>query len=151
MCNLTVAVAVELLELSARLVAFIVTVAGFGTRAGAVYNPLEEIIPTVLLPPATSFTLQVTAVLPVPVTLALNCCVAPTVKLAVVGAIVIETLGGGGAGCVLLPPPHELRVPAPTSKTIKERKRILPCSGEQKCCFNRGHTLEILDDLPGWF
>lgn len=43
------------------VVAAIVIVLGFGIAAGGVYTPVAEIVPTVLLPPATEFTLQVTA------------------------------------------------------------------------------------------
>src|SRR3981081_2319380 len=50
-----------------------VTVAGLGTAEGAVYSPEVEIVPTVELPPVTPFTCQVTAVLEVPVTVAVNC------------------------------------------------------------------------------
>jgi len=53
-----------------------VTVAGLGTAEGAVYSPEVEIIPTVEFPPATPFTCQLTAVLEVPETVAVNCCVA---------------------------------------------------------------------------
>jgi hypothetical protein len=52
-----------------------VTVAGLGTAEGAVYSPEEVIVPTVEFPPVTPFTCQVTAVLEVPVTVAVNCCV----------------------------------------------------------------------------
>ena len=45
---------------SAVLVAVIETAAGLGTVVGAVYRPDAEIMPTVLLPPATLFTDQVT-------------------------------------------------------------------------------------------
>ena len=53
---------------SAALVARIVTVAGFGKIAGAMYLPVESIVPTVAEPPLTSFTDQVTAVFVVPET-----------------------------------------------------------------------------------
>jgi len=49
-------------------VAVTVTVAGFGTFAGAVYNPVGEIVPFAA-PPITA---QVTAVSDVPVTVAVN-------------------------------------------------------------------------------
>ena len=49
-----------------------------GAVAGAVYNPEEEIVPTVKFPPAMPFTVQVTAVFDVPVTVALNCWAAPS-------------------------------------------------------------------------
>jgi hypothetical protein len=70
---------------SATLVAIIVTVAGTGTVAGAVYRPPTVTVPTVALPPATPFTVHVTAVLAVPVTVAVNCCDAPVTKVALVG------------------------------------------------------------------
>jgi hypothetical protein len=60
--------------------------------AGAVYNPTVETVPTVVLPPDTPSTDHVTAVLVVPVTVAVNCCVAFTAMLAVVGLIVIPTV-----------------------------------------------------------
>jgi hypothetical protein len=43
------------------------------------------IVPTVLLPPWTPLTSHATAVFVVPVTLALNCCVAPVCRLELVG------------------------------------------------------------------
>jgi hypothetical protein len=57
----------DLLE-SARLTALTVTVPEAGTMKGAVYRPEAEIVPTVVFPPSTSFTNQVTAEskLPVP-------------------------------------------------------------------------------------
>jgi predicted anti-sigma-YlaC factor YlaD len=59
----TVTVAEADLLVSACEMAVTVTVAGFGTAVGAVYRPAVEIVPTVLLPPATPFTCHVTAVL----------------------------------------------------------------------------------------
>jgi hypothetical protein len=53
-----------------------VSVAGLGSEEGAVYSPAVEIVPTVAFPPVVPFTCQVTAVLEVPVTVAVNCCVA---------------------------------------------------------------------------
>jgi len=58
----TVTRAAALLVGSPALVAVTVTLAGEGTAAGAVYSPLEETVPAVEFPPATPFTLQVTAV-----------------------------------------------------------------------------------------
>ena len=55
---------------------------------GAVYRP-----EVVIVPPVAD---QVTPVFDVPVTLAVNCCVAAVCSDAVVGLIVTET-GGGGA------------------------------------------------------
>jgi hypothetical protein len=51
--------------------------------AGAVYKPLAEIVPDVAA--------HVTAVLPLPLTVAVNCCVPPTNNEDEVGLIAIET------------------------------------------------------------
>jgi hypothetical protein len=48
---------------------------------------LVEIVPTVEFPPVTLFTAQVTLVLLLPVTAALNCSVCPSFTVAVVGLI----------------------------------------------------------------
>src|SRR5438876_496878 len=69
-----------------------VTVAGFGTTPGSVYRPELEIAPTVALPPVTPFTCQVTAVLLVFCTTALNCCVPPAATVAEVGEMVTLTV-----------------------------------------------------------
>ena len=67
---------------SAWLVAVIVTVAGDGRSAGAVYTPALVIIPTTAFPPATPLTLQLTAVSAVFVTFALKFAVFPnTIEL----------------------------------------------------------------------
>src|SRR5256885_3430194 len=67
------------------------TVAGFGTTAGAVYRPKLDIVPTVALPPVTPLTCQVTAVLLVFCTVAVNCCVPPAPTVADAGEIVTRT------------------------------------------------------------
>src|SRR5947207_5347336 len=72
-----------------------VTVAGFGTTAGAVYRPELDIVPTVALPPITPLTCQVTAVLLVFCTVAVNCCVPPTPTVADTGEIVTRTTAAG--------------------------------------------------------
>ena len=64
---------------SAMLVAVTVTVWEPGIEAGAVYRPAEEIVPT------DGLIDQVTAVLLVPKTVAVNCCVPEGVKLTVDG------------------------------------------------------------------
>jgi hypothetical protein len=63
---------------------------------GAVYNPPVLTVPTVLFPPFTPSTDQVTAVFVVPVTVAVNCCVPPSATIAVVGEMVTVIVGGGG-------------------------------------------------------
>ena len=68
---------------SATLVAVMLTIAGDGTTAGAVYEPLEvpfaAMVPSVEFPPAIPFTLQVTVAtgFPVAVRLMLNTCAPP--------------------------------------------------------------------------
>jgi hypothetical protein len=68
-----------------------------GTVAGALYKPVEEIVPTEEFPPATPPTSQFTAVLVVPETVAVNCCERPTPTLALPGEIVTDTGVGAGA------------------------------------------------------
>jgi hypothetical protein len=68
-------------------VAEIVTCAGVGTEAGAVYNPVLETVP-LALPPAT---LHVTAVFDVSITVAVNCSVVPITTFTSVGNTVTLT------------------------------------------------------------
>jgi hypothetical protein len=69
-----------------------------GTVAGALYKPIEEIVPTKEFPPAIPPTNQFTAVLVVPETVAVNCCERPTCTPALPGEIVTDTGVGAGAG-----------------------------------------------------
>jgi hypothetical protein len=73
--EVTVTLALPLWVESCVLVALMATTAGEGTVAGAVYLPLEEIVPTEAFPPLTPFTDHVTVVLkaPVPVSVAEHC------------------------------------------------------------------------------
>ena len=89
----TVAVAPALFVVSAALVTVTVTLAGEGTVAGAEYSPLEDTVPTVEFPPVIPFTLQDTAVLEVPPTVAVNCCIWETITEALAGDTVTETAG----------------------------------------------------------
>jgi hypothetical protein len=61
------------LVVSETLVAVMVTVAGDGAVAGAVYSPVEEIVPQAVPLQPVPDTVQVTAVFDVPVTEAANC------------------------------------------------------------------------------
>jgi hypothetical protein len=70
--SMTMADAVAVL--SALLDAVTVTVGGEGIALGAVYKPLEEIVPSVAFPPATPPANHVTLLFEVPVTIAWNCC-----------------------------------------------------------------------------
>jgi hypothetical protein len=53
--------------------------------AGAVYSPIELIVPTVMFPPPTPSTDHVTDALDNPSTVAVNCCVAPATTNATPG------------------------------------------------------------------
>jgi len=81
---------------------------GEGKEAGAVYRPAVVIVPTVLLPPATPFTLHVDGWEPITFERnALNCCGWLMGTMAELGATV--KIAGDGAdwgGVVLEPPPH---------------------------------------------
>lgn len=74
---------------SAWEVAVTLTCGGLGTVDGAVYKPEFVIVPLDTPPP----TLHVTALLVVPATVAVNCCVFPTPTLALGGAMVTEITG----------------------------------------------------------
>ena len=83
--------------LSAALVAVIVTFEELGSIAGAVYKPFVEMVPTVWFPPATPFTLQVTPLFELPVTVAAYCEDVPSVTV-VAPLRLSDTVGGGGGG-----------------------------------------------------
>lgn len=99
-----------------------VTVAGLGMVLGAVYNPPEVMVPAAALPPGVPFTCQVTPVFVVPVTVAMNCVLAPGLSVAVAG-VTVMVIGGG-----VLPLPQEPRnteAASPTTKRARERMRSL--------------------------
>ena len=75
-----------------------------GIAPGAVYCPEAEIVPTVEFPPVVLLTCQVTAVFAVPVTEAVNCCVALTASEADAGEMLTATgLTGAVIVTVVLP------------------------------------------------
>ena len=85
------------LEVSAWLVAVTCTVAGDGRSMGAVKSPALVIVPTAAFPPETPLTFQLTAVLFVLVTFAVNVAVFPSnTKLLL--AVTVTAMGGGGGG-----------------------------------------------------
>lgn len=90
------AVAVPVEDALALLVAPIVTLAGLGGVAGAVYSPVAEMVPRAALPPGMPFTPQATAGFAVLVTVAVNCWVAEGATFTGLGDTV--TVIGGGAG-----------------------------------------------------
>jgi hypothetical protein len=81
---------------SARLVAVTWTVVGEGKSAGAVYTPAEVIVPSVVFPPGTVLTLQLTAVSVVFVTVAVNIAWFPSTTDPFAGVTVTSIEGGGG-------------------------------------------------------
>lgn len=89
-----VTVAVACFVVSACDCAMIVAIAVVVTFDGAVYRPVVLIVPAVGPPPNAPSTYQPTVVLDVPVTLALNCCCPPALRLAVAGVTVIATCDG---------------------------------------------------------
>lgn len=85
----TTTVAVAYFVVSAALVARTVKVCLTVTDAGAVYSPAVEIEPT------AEERDHVTEVLEVPVTLAVNCCLAPGPSVTVAGETATVTTGAG--------------------------------------------------------
>ena len=77
---------------SATDVAVTVTKGGLGAAEGAVYRPLVEIVPQSVAVQPVPLRRHVTAVLVDPVTLAVNCCLAPTPTEAVDGETPTETV-----------------------------------------------------------
>ena len=87
---------------------------------GAVYRPALEMDPTVEFPPAIPSTVQFTAWLVVPVTVAVNCWVAEQAILEDVGLMLTAICWEAGSfagGCDVLPLP-----PLPPQRTIRTAK-----------------------------
>lgn len=82
------------LEASDCSVAATVTVAALGTGVGVVYRPLASIVPQA--EPVHPEVLHVTAVEEVPVTVAVNCWVAPAMSETVLGDTETDIRFGGG-------------------------------------------------------
>ena len=81
----TEAEAVEVV--SACAIAATVTLEGEGSVCGAVYSPAGEIVPTCAFPPATALTVQLTAALSLPLTVAANATPLPSSTDALAGVI----------------------------------------------------------------
>jgi hypothetical protein len=79
--------------LSAAEVAVTVTSGGLGNVAGAVYKPVEEIVPQDAPAQPVPLTLHVTLVFVAPVTVTVNCCLFPAATSIVVGEIFTATGG----------------------------------------------------------
>jgi hypothetical protein len=93
----TVRLAVADFEASCWETAVTVTVAGFGTVAGAAYIPEEEMVPCAASPPETPFTCQLTPGLEALATEAVNCWVLVVTTEAEVGETVTVNVPGGGS------------------------------------------------------
>jgi hypothetical protein len=127
----TVTVALALWVVSTTLVAVTVCVPAW---EGAVYIPAPVMVPDAALPPATESTDQVTAVLLVPCTVAVNCCCAPDARLTEdrFNLIVICGVDEGDEGCVAVdfpfPPPHPTvgKTKARISKRREKADSALP-------------------------
>jgi hypothetical protein len=98
-------------------VAVTLTELGLSAFTGAVYSPRVDTVPTEVLPPLTPFTVHVTFVLLLPVTVAVNCCVCPRRTVADVGLIVIATV------CLLLPQPLG-QIIIPTTAALNHSRGI---------------------------
>ena len=77
--------------MSAVDVAVTITVAGVGALNGAMYRPVDDTVPHAVPEQPEPLTLQVTPLLAVPETLAVNCCLPPTATCAEVGDILTAT------------------------------------------------------------
>jgi len=122
---LRVTVALALWEGSAAFRAVSVTLGGAGRIRGAVKSPLTSIVPQAAPLQPDPATLQFTAVLLELLTVAVNCCVAPSLTEAVDGEMFTLAGGGGGGGGGPAPPPvppplHPI-APTPAAK-IAHRK-----------------------------
>lgn len=87
--GVSVTAAMAVFVVSAALVAITVTACGEVMELGAVYKPLVEMTPT------EGLSAQVTAVLVVPETDAVNCCICDAARVAAAGVIEIETVDPG--------------------------------------------------------
>jgi hypothetical protein len=114
--RVTTADAVALL--SALLDAVTVTVGGEGIELGAVYKPLGEIVPAVVLPPAIPPANHVTLLFEVPVTIAWNCCDWLRGTLTWVGSKAMVTT----AGPVDVTPAHPGIAMAAEQKTVSKSR-----------------------------
>ncbi len=87
----------------------------FAPTLGAVYKPDDEIAPVLAD--------HVTAVLVLPVTVAVNCCVLPDCTVAEAGEMEMLTGNGGGGGKPMpLPPPLQLEA---AMHTMKQRGKVI--------------------------
>jgi len=113
----SVTMAMAFFVVSACETALTETVVVVGNTAGAVYSPVELIVPLIASPPAAPFTCHVTVILVDPVTVAVNCCVVAPATLAVVGEMATET----PVVVELFLPPHPDQISAVATTKVKSR------------------------------
>jgi len=101
-------VALDDLEESATLVAVMVTDCAELITDGAVYNPFDKL-------PIEGFIDQVTEVLALPLTVAVNCLLCDAVRVAVEGLTPTLILGGGSPGSEMVPAPPLAGIELPTA------------------------------------
>jgi hypothetical protein len=111
-----------LLELSAELVACTLTSDGTGKSGGAVYTPLELIVPTAAFPPGIPFTLQSTVTLEALVTAAVNGCEFPSNTGTEEGVTLTVMPGGSRGGFELASPPQPSKDAAKNNPEPLRRK-----------------------------
>src|SRR5215470_2027477 len=95
-------------------------------------------VPTVEFPPAMPFTLQLTVVSVVLVTVAANVNWLPSTTEPLDGATLTVMEGGGGGGGVTAPPPPQPSVPAPAARRPRKlardfRELSMPFCGRAAC------------------
>src|SRR5436853_517726 len=100
-----------------------------GMVAGAAYRPLAEMVPLDGSPPLTLLTCQVTAVLAVPLTVAVNCCVAPVFTVADVG-LMLTAIVCGAPVTVTVAVPDRSELAALTAETLPLKQARQPVPGK---------------------
>jgi len=104
-------VALADLEVSARLVAVMVTDCALLITEGAVYNPFDKL-------PIEGVMDQATPVFALPVTVAVNSLLCDAVRVALKGLTLTLTVGGGvGSEMVPVPPVAGIELPAAVDAT----------------------------------
>jgi hypothetical protein len=119
-----VTLAEPILVVSDVKIAETVTLLGVGTTAGAVYKPLVSMVPNVALPPLTPLTCHVTAVLLVPVTVEVNCCVCLVWRVALSGEIETAISVVVDEELLFLPPQPASEIAIIAAATMAKASRV---------------------------
>jgi hypothetical protein len=102
----------------ARKTAVIVTEPELGTAFGAVYRPVESIVPTSTFPELVPFTCQLTVELGAFSTMALNCTWPPGKDFAEMG-VTVRVAGGGGSEPTA---PHDVQITGNRKQAITSKR-----------------------------